>query len=71
MSFFASSGRAFLSLGRSELPGAQVAQGTVGSNRRVGTCYDKLATSFQAFINLAIIRRYLRHTAPYDPSDRT
>ncbi len=43
----------------------------IKENRRVGTCYDKLATSFQAFINLAIIRRYLRIMAPDDPSDRT
>jgi transposase len=45
--------------------------GWLKENRRVGTRYDKLATSFQAFINLAIIRRYLRILAPDDPSDRT
>ena len=28
-------------------------------DRRVGTRYDKLATSFLAFVNLAIIRRAL------------
>lgn len=39
-------------------------------NRRVGTCYDKVATSFQALINLAIIRRYIRILAPEDSSDR-
>lgn len=45
--------------------------GWLKENRRVGTRYDKLATSFQAFVNLAIIRRYLRTLAPDDPSDRT
>lgn len=51
---------------------AQVEQcvGWLKENRRVGTRYDKLATSFQAFVNLAIIRRYLRILAPDDPSDR-
>jgi transposase len=51
---------------------AQVEQsgGWIKENRRVGTRYDKLATSFQAFITLAIIRRYLRIMAPDDPSDR-
>jgi transposase len=44
--------------------------GWLKENRRVGTRYDKLATSFQAFVNLAIIRRYLRLLAPDDPSDR-
>jgi transposase len=44
--------------------------GWLKENRRVGTRYDKLATSFQAFIHLAIIRRYLRLLAPDDPSDR-
>lgn len=44
--------------------------GWLKENRRVGTRYDKLATSFQAFLNLAIIRRYLRILAPEDPSDR-
>jgi transposase len=44
--------------------------GWLKENRRVGTRYDKLATSFQAFLNLAIIRRYLRILAPDDPSDR-
>lgn len=45
--------------------------GWLKENRRVGTRYDKLATSFQAFVHLAIIRRYLRLVAPDDPSDRT
>ncbi len=45
--------------------------GWLKENRRVGTRYDKLATSFLAFVNLAIIRRYLRLLAPDDPSDRT
>ena len=44
--------------------------GWLKENRRVGTRYDKLATSFQAFVNLAIMRRYLRILAPEDPSDR-
>jgi transposase len=44
--------------------------GWLKENRRVGTRYDKLATSFLAFVNLAIIRRYLRLLAPDDPSDR-
>jgi transposase len=44
--------------------------GWLKENRRVGTRYDKLATSFHAFVNLAIIRRYLRLLAPDDPSDR-
>lgn len=44
--------------------------GWLKENRRVGTRYDKLATSFHAFVNLAIIRRYLRALAPDDPSDR-
>jgi transposase len=45
--------------------------GWLKENRRVGTRYDKLATSFLAFVHLAIIRRYLRLLAPEDPSDRT
>ena len=45
--------------------------GWLKENRRVGTRYDKLASSFLAFVNLAIIRRYLRILAPHDPSDRT
>lgn len=45
--------------------------GWLKENRRVGTRYDKLATSFLAFVNLAIIRRYLRLLAPDDPSNRT
>lgn len=45
--------------------------GWLKENRRVGTRYDKLATGFLAFVNLAIIRRYLRTLAPDDPSDRT
>jgi len=45
--------------------------GWLKENRRVGTRYDKLATSFHAFVNLAIIRRYLRLLAQDDPSDRT
>jgi transposase len=45
--------------------------GWLKENRRVGTRYDKLASSFLAFVNLAIIRRYLRILAPDDPSDRT
>jgi transposase len=44
--------------------------GWLKENRRVGTRYDKLATSFLAFVNLAIIRRYLRLLAPDDSSDR-
>jgi transposase len=44
--------------------------GWLKENRRVGTRDDKLATSFLAFIHLAIIRRYLRRLAPDDPSDR-
>jgi transposase len=44
--------------------------GWLKENRRVGTRYDKLATSFLAFVNLAIIKRYLRLLAPNDPSDR-
>lgn len=44
--------------------------GWLKENRRVGTRYDKLASSFLAFVNLAIIRRYLRLLAPDDPSDR-
>lgn len=42
--------------------------GWLKENRRVGTRYDKLASSFLAFVHLAIIRRYLRLL---DPSDRT
>jgi transposase len=45
--------------------------GWLKENRRVGTRYDKLASSFLAFVNLAITRRYLRLLAPDDPSDRT
>ena len=45
--------------------------GWLKENRGVGTRYDKLASSFLAFVNLAIIRRYLRILAPDDPSDRT
>lgn len=45
--------------------------GWLKENRRVGTRYDKLASSFLAFVNLAIIRRHLRVLAPDDPSDRT
>jgi transposase len=45
--------------------------GWLKESRRVGTRYDKLASSFLAFVNLAIIRRYLRILAPNDPSDRT
>jgi transposase len=45
--------------------------GWLKENRRVGTRYDKLATGFAAFLNLAIIRRYLRLLAEDDPSDRT
>lgn len=44
--------------------------GWLKENRRVGTRYDKLASSFLAFVHLAIIRRYLRSLAPDDPSDR-
>lgn len=44
--------------------------GWLKENRRVGTRYDKLASSFLAFVNLAIIRRYLRILAPDDPPDR-
>ncbi len=35
--------------------------------RRVGTRFDKLASSFLSFVKLAIIQRYLRIL---DPSDR-
>lgn len=45
--------------------------GWLKENRRVGTRYDKLASSFLAFVNLAIVKRYLRILAPDDPSDRT
>ena len=45
--------------------------GWLKENRRVGTRYDKLASSFLAFVNLAIIRRYLRILAQDDPSNRT
>ena len=45
--------------------------GWLKENRRVGTRYDKPAFSFHAFVNLAIIRRYLRLLAPDDPSNRT
>jgi hypothetical protein len=44
--------------------------GWPNENRRVGARYDALATSCLAFLNLAIIRRYLRLLAPDDPSDR-
>jgi transposase len=44
--------------------------GWLKENRRVGTRYDKLAVNFQAFLDLAIIRRYLRILAPNDPPDR-
>lgn len=43
--------------------------GWLKENRRVGTRYDKLATSFLAFVNLAIVRTYLRALAPDDPSE--
>ncbi len=43
--------------------------GWLKENRRIGTRYDKLAVNFQAFLDLAIIRRYLRILAPHDPSD--
>lgn len=43
--------------------------GWLKENRRVGTRYDKLAVNFQAFLDLAILRRYLRLLAPDDPSD--
>ena len=42
--------------------------GWLKENRRIGTRYDKLATSFHAFLHLAFIQRYLRIL---DPSDRT
>jgi transposase len=45
--------------------------GWLKENCRVGTRYDKLATSFLAFVNHANIRRYLRLLAQDDPSDRT
>jgi transposase len=44
--------------------------GWLKENRRVGTRYDKLASSFQAFVHLSIIQRYLRILTPDDPSDR-
>lgn len=43
--------------------------GWLKENRRIGTRYDKLAVNFQAFLDLAIIRRYLRILAPNDPPD--
>jgi transposase len=49
--------------------GVEQCVGWLKENRRVGTRYDKLADSFLAFVNLAIIRRYLRILAPIDPSD--
>ena len=45
--------------------------GWLKENRRVGTRYDKPATSFQVFVHLAIIQRYLRKLTPNDPSERT
>jgi transposase len=45
--------------------------GWLKENRRVATRSDKLATSFQSFLNLAIIRKYLRLLVPDDSSDRT
>jgi transposase len=45
--------------------------GWLKENRPVGTRYDKLASSVLAFVNLAIIHRYLRILAPDDPSNRT
>lgn len=43
--------------------------GWLKESRRVGTRYDKLAASFLAFVNLAIVRRYLNILAQDDPSD--
>jgi hypothetical protein len=43
--------------------------GWLDENRRISTRYDRLAVNFQAFLDLAIIRRYLRILAPHDPSD--
>jgi hypothetical protein len=40
-------------------------------NRRVGTRYDRLVTSFLAFVNLAIIRRYLKTRNPDEPLGRS
>lgn len=44
--------------------------GWMKENRRVGTRYDTLASSLMAFVNMAIMRRYLRILAPEDPSER-
>lgn len=52
-------------------PRVEQCVGWLKENRRVRTRYNKLATSFQAFVNLALIRRYLRTLAPEDLSDRT
>lgn len=52
---------------------AQVEQSVewIKEYRRVGTRYDKLATGFQAFINFAMIRRYLMILASDDSWHRT
>ncbi len=42
--------------------------GWLKHNRRIGTRYEKLATSFLSMLKLAIISRYLRLL---EPSDRT
>lgn len=49
-----------------ELRGA--VRGLLKERRRVGTCFDKLAGSFMAFVRLALVQHYLRLL---DPSDRT
>ena len=38
--------------------------------RAVGTRFDKLAVNYLATVTLAMLQRYLRILAPYDPSDR-
>ncbi len=43
--------------------------GWLKENRRIGTRYEKLAVNFQAFLDLAIIRRHLKPLASNDPSD--
>lgn len=49
----------------------EICVGCLKENRRVGTRDDKLAANFLAFVNLAIVRSYLRILSPDDPSDKT
>lgn len=42
-----------------------------GGTPRRRTRYDKLASSFHAFVDLAIIRQYLFILVPDDPTDGT